>query len=69
LVDKVQRAIERVQSGPQRQIHSVASDLGLNAPVLRQALHERGILTVGIPETLESIDVRTSAQDVLDLLN
>ena len=69
LVDKVQRAIKRVAIGPQRQIHSVASDLGLNDPVLRQALHERGILTVGIPETIEPIDVHPSAQDVLDLLN
>jgi hypothetical protein len=69
LVDKVQRAIERVRSGPQRQIHSVASDLGLNDPVLRQALHERGILTVGIPKTIEPIDLHPSAQDVLDILN
>jgi hypothetical protein len=67
LIDKVQRAIEQVQSGPQRQIHSVASDLGLNDSVLRLALHERGILTVGIPETIEPIDVHPSAQDVLDL--
>lgn len=69
LVDKVQRAIERVHRGPQRQIHSVASDLGLNDPVLRQALHERGILTVGIPETIEPIDLHPSAHDVLDILN
>src|SRR5712691_5244629 len=38
LLDKVQRAIELVQTGPRRQIHSVASDLGLNDPALRQAL-------------------------------
>jgi hypothetical protein len=69
LVDKVQRAIERVAIGPQRQIHSVASDLGLNDPVLRQALHERGILTIGIPETIEPLDVNPSAQDILDMLN
>lgn len=69
LLDKVQRAIERVSIGPQRQMHSVASDLGLNDPLLRQALHERGILTVGIPETIEPLNVHPSAQEVLDMLN
>jgi hypothetical protein len=30
LLDKVQRAMARSQTGPKRQIHSVAGDLGLN---------------------------------------
>ena len=50
-------------------IHSVASDLGLNDPALRQALHARGILTVGIPKTIEPIAPNPSAQDVLTILN
>ena len=33
LVDKVQRAIDLVQTGGRRRMYSVASDLGLNAPV------------------------------------
>jgi hypothetical protein len=69
LLDKVQSAIDRVRTGPKRQIHSVASDLGLNDPVLRQALHERGILTVGIPKTIAPLAPNPSAQDVLTILN
>ena len=36
---------------------------------MRQALHARGILTVGIPKTIEPIEPHPSAQDVLDILN
>ena len=38
-------------------------------PCLRQALHARGILTVGIPKTVEPIKTHPSAQDVADILN
>ena len=69
LIDKVQRAIERIQTGLKRQIHSVAGDLGLNEAGVRQALHTRGILTVGIPKTVTPIEANPSAQDVLDILN
>ena len=69
LIDRVQRAIERIRTGPKRQMHSVAGDLGLNDSILRQALHARGILTVGIPKTVEPIEANPSAQDVLDILN
>jgi hypothetical protein len=68
LLDKVQQAIERSQTGPQRQIHAVAGDLGLNDAVVRQALHTRGILTVGIPKTGEPIKTNPSAQDVFNIL-
>jgi hypothetical protein len=69
LLDKVQNAIDRVRIGPKRQIHSVASDLGLNDLCLRHALHERGILTVGIPKTIEPVAPNPSAQDVHTILN
>ena len=69
LIDKVHSAIARVHTGPKRRIHSVAGDLGINDPALRQALQERGILTVGIPKTIEPIEVNPSAQDILDMLN
>lgn len=69
LIDKVEQAIGRVQQGPKRSIHSLAGDLGVNDPVLRQALHERHILSVGIPKTVESINPHPSAQEVLDILN
>jgi len=41
LIDKVEQAIGRAKQGPKRSIHSLAGDLGVNDPVLRQALHER----------------------------
>lgn len=68
LLDKVQRAIDLVHTGGRRQIYSVASDLGLNDPVLRQALHDRGILTVGIPKTVAPIAVNPEAHDVFTIL-
>lgn len=69
LIDKVEQAIERVQQGPKRAIHSLAGDLGVNDPVVRQALHERHILSVGMPKTVEPINPHPSAQEILDLLN
>ena len=69
LLDKVEHAIARAQSGRKNPIHSVAGDLALNDPVLRQALHARQILTVGIPKTVEPIDPNPSAEDVLHILN
>jgi hypothetical protein len=69
LLDKVEQAIERVSYGPKRSIHSLAGDLGVNDPVLRQALHERHILSVGIPKTVEPINPHPSAEDILDILN
>jgi hypothetical protein len=65
--DKVQSAIDRVRTGPTRQMHSVASALGRTDPCWRQALHERGILTVGLPQTMEPITPQPSAQDVLPI--
>jgi hypothetical protein len=69
LLDKVEQAIVRVQQGPKRSIHSLAGDLGVNDPVLRQALHERHILSIGIPKTVEPINAHPSAQEILDILN
>jgi hypothetical protein len=69
LIDKVHNAIQRLM-GPQRpSIHSLAGDLGVNDSVLRQALHERGILTVGIPKTIEPLSPKPSPEEILDLLN
>jgi hypothetical protein len=69
LVDQVEQAIGRVHQGPKRSIHSLAGDLGVNDPVLRQALHERHILSIGIPKTVEPINPHPSPQEVLDILN
>jgi len=49
--------------------HSVAGDLGVNDATLRQALHARGILTVGIPKTVAPIQPHPSPQEVRDILH
>ena len=69
LLDKVQQGIERAKTPQRLRVHSVAGDLGINDKALRQALHARGILTVGIPKTIEPINVNPSPEEVLALLN
>ena len=69
LLDNVDQAIQRL-TGPKRPaIHSLAGDLGVNDPVLRQALHERGILTVGIPETIAPVHPKLSPKEILAVRN
>jgi hypothetical protein len=69
LLDKVQKAIERVKTPQRLRVHSLAGDLGINDTALRQALHARGLLTVGIPKTVEPITPHPSPEEMLDLLN
>ena len=47
----------------------MAGDLGINDATLRQALHARGILTVGIPKTIEPIKAHPSPEEIRDILN
>ncbi len=68
LLDKVHSATQRVTTAPRRQVHSVAGDLGVNDAALRQTLHERGILTVGIPKTVEPINKAPSPEEVHAIL-
>jgi hypothetical protein len=69
LVDKVEQAIARVRTRPIPVIHSLAGDLALNDAALREALHERGILTVGIPRTVEPLPPSPMPEDVLRSLD
>lgn len=69
LLDKVQHAVDLVVSPNRLRVHSVGGDLGLNDAELRQALHARGILTVGIPTSVEPINPAPSPEEVLDILN
>ena len=69
LLDKVEVATQRVRTTPRRRVYSVAGDLGVNDASLRQALHTRGILTVGIPKTTEPIKVNPSPEEVRAILN
>ena len=69
LIDQGHSAIERVHTGPKRRMHSVAGALGSNDPPWRQALHERGMLTVGMPQTIAPLEVHPRAQDIRAILN
>jgi hypothetical protein len=64
LLDKVQSALDRVRALPRLRVHSVAGDLGINDAALRQALHARGILTVGIPKTIEPINPTPTPEEI-----
>jgi hypothetical protein len=69
LLDKVQHAIDLVASPNRLRVHSLGGDLGINDAPLRQALHARGILTVGIPTSVEPINPTPSQQEVGGILN
>jgi hypothetical protein len=69
LVDHVEQAIARVGTRPTLAIHSLAGDLALNDTVLREALHARGILTVGIPTTVHPLSPAPTPLDVLRILD
>jgi hypothetical protein len=69
LVDKGQATIARVKGPCKLAIHSVASDLGANDPTVRQTLHSRGILTVGIPKTVAPIHPLPTPEELLTCLN
>jgi hypothetical protein len=69
LVDNVERAIARVGTRPIPAIHSLAGDLALNDAALREALHERGILTVGIPKNVDPLPPTPTPEEVLRSLD
>ena len=69
VVVKVEQAIARVGRRPIPAIHSLAGDLALHDAALREALHERGILTIGIPKTVEPLPPSPSPEDVPRILS
>ena len=68
LVTKVQHAIGQVASRPTLAIHSLAGDLALNDSKLRETLHGRGILTVGIPQTVEPLTPAPTPEEIRRML-
>jgi hypothetical protein len=64
LLDKVEQAMARVETRPAPAIHSLAGDLALNDTALRETLHERRILTVGIPRTVDPLPPAPTAEDI-----
>jgi len=69
LLDNVQHAIDLLAAPKRVQVHSLGGDLGVNDVALRHALHQRHILTVGIPTSVEPINPTPSPEEVLDILN
>jgi hypothetical protein len=69
LVDKVQHAMGQVSGHPTLAIHSVAGDLALNDASLRATLHGRGILTVGIPQTVEPLPPAPTPEEIRRMLH
>jgi hypothetical protein len=69
LLDKVQHAIDQGASPKRLRVISLGGDLGINDTEWRQALHARGMLTVGIPTSVEPIHPAPSPEEVLDILN
>jgi DNA-binding transcriptional regulator YdaS (Cro superfamily) len=69
LLAKVPAAPTRPQHALTPPLHAVAGELGLHDPVLRQDLHERGLLTVGMAKTIEPMQPNPSAQEIRDRLN
>ncbi|HEX9870333.1 MAG TPA: hypothetical protein VGC99_17405 [Candidatus Tectomicrobia bacterium] len=68
LIDHVQQAIGRVSTSPRPTLHSLAGDLACNDASLREALHQQGMLTVGIPKTVAPLPSSPTPEDVLRLL-
>jgi hypothetical protein len=68
LLDQVQTACARVTTRPAPSLHSLAGDLAVNDPTLRECLHARGILTVGIPRPVEPLSPTLSPEAIHELL-
>ena len=69
LLTKVHHAIARVSERRKPVIHSLAGDLALNDAALRATLHGRGILTVGIPRTIDPLTPSPTQAEVHQILN
>ena len=55
LLDKVNTTISKMQKKRKPRIVSVAGDLAFKDACLRNDLHDQGILTVGIPSTIDPV--------------
>jgi hypothetical protein len=69
LVDKVQQALGQGASRPTPAIHSLAGDLALNDSQVRETLHGRGLLTVGIPQTVEPLTPAPTREAIRRMLH
>jgi hypothetical protein len=65
LIDQVQTAIDAMEQKRKPRIRSVAGDLAFTDPSLREQLHQRGILTAGIPETVAPLDPLPTPEQIV----
>lgn len=63
-VNKVQDALAQVASRPPLAIHALAGELALHDAKVREPLHARGILTVGIPHTIAPLSPAPTPEDI-----
>jgi hypothetical protein len=68
LIEQVQAACRKVTTRPAPTIHSLAGDLAVNDASLREQLHAQGILTVGIPHTVEPLAPTPSPETIAAVL-
>lgn len=68
LLDQVQAACAKVPTRPPPAIHSLAGDLAVNDATLREELHGQGILTVGIPRSIEPLTATPSPEALAEVL-
>jgi hypothetical protein len=64
LLDKVEQAMVRVKTRPAPTIPSLAGDLALHDTALRERWHTRGMLTVGIPRTVDPLPPAPTGEDI-----
>jgi hypothetical protein len=64
LIDQVDQAMARGGTRPAPAIHALAGDLALHNAARREALHERGIRTVGVPRTVAPLPPVPTPADV-----
>ena len=69
LVTTGQHAMALVSGRSSLALHSVAGDLALNDATLRETLHGRGILTVGIPHTVEPLTPAPTPEEIRRMLH
>ncbi len=65
----MEQAITRVRTRPTPAIHALAGDLALQDAALREALPARGMLTVGIPQTIDPLAPSPTPEDVSRMLD
>ena len=63
--DKVEQAMARVGTRPPPAIHALAGDLARTAATWREALPAPGMLTGGLPRTVDPLPLSPTPEDVL----